>query len=85
MGAMAVGSALGGALSAKKNLTFWTLNMASIFMLIGSGLMSTIPGTLSPAARQWAFEVILGLGLGLNLSTSTLMTSLQAEFDDYCK
>lgn len=54
-------------------------------MLIGSGLMSTIPGTLSPAARQWAFEVILGLGLGLNLSTSTLMTSLQAEFDDYCK
>jgi hypothetical protein len=77
MGAMAVGSALGGALSAKKNLTFWTLNAASIFMLIGSGL--------SPAARQWVFEVILGLGLGLNLSTSTLMTSLQAEFEDYCK
>ncbi|RDL40000.1 Uncharacterized protein BP5553_04340 [Venustampulla echinocandica] len=83
MGGMAVGSALGGAVSAKRNLTFWTLNLASIFMLIGSALMSTIPGTLSPAARQWAFEAILGLGLGLNLSSSTLMTSLQAEFEDY--
>jgi hypothetical protein len=85
MGATAVGSALGGAASTKKNLTFWTLNLASIFMLIGSALMSTIPGTLSPAVRQWASEVILGLGLGLNLSTSTLMTSLQAKFEDYCK
>jgi hypothetical protein len=85
MGAMAIGSALGGAMSSKKNLTFWTLNAASVFMLIGSGLMSTIPGTLSPAARQWGYEVILGLGLGLNLSTSTLMTSLQAEFEDYSK
>lgn len=85
MGAMAIGSALGGAMSSKKNLTFWTLNAASIFMLIGSGLMSTIPGTLSPAAKQWGFEIILGLGLGLNLSTSTLMTSLQAEFEDYSK
>lgn len=72
-------------MSAKKNISFWTLNLASILMLVGSALMSTIPGTISPAARQWGFETILGLGLGMNLSTSTLMTSLQAEFEDYGK
>lgn len=85
MGGMAIGSSLGGAISAKKNLTFWTLNMAGILMLIGSALMSTIPGTTSPAARQWGFEAILGLGLGLNLSTSTIITTLQAQFEDHGK
>ncbi len=42
MGRMAVGSMLGGALSVKKNNTLWTLNGASILMLVGSGLLSTL-------------------------------------------
>ena len=83
MGATAVGSAVGGALSAKRNRTFWTLNVASGFMLVGSGVMSMVPGTVEVSSRQWGFEVLLGLGVGMNLSTSTLLTSLNSEFQDF--
>jgi len=83
MGATAVGSALGGAMSAKENRTFWTLNVASGLMLVGSGVMAMVPGTVEVASRQWGFEVLLGLGVGMNLSTSTLLTSLNSEFRDF--
>lgn len=85
MGSTAVGSALGGAFSAKKNRTFLTLNLASVFMLVGSGLLSDLPDTISPAPRQWGYEVVLGFGIGLNLSTMTFLTSLQVEFEDHGK
>jgi len=83
MASMAVGSMLGGGLSAKKNNTFWTLNAASILTLVGSGLLSTLGETLHPESKQWGFEVILGFGLGLNMSTATFMTSLQVQFEHH--
>nr|UWV21335.1 polyketide synthase 2 [Chaetomium globosum] len=83
MGATAVGSALGGAFSSKQNRTFWSLNAASAFMLLGCGIMSTLPDTVDVAAKQWGFEAILGFGIGLNLSTATLIPSLNADFQDY--
>ncbi len=83
MGGSAVGSAAGGAISSKKNLTFYTLVAASALTMVGAGLMSTIPSGLTPAPSQYGFEVLLGLGLGLNLSTSTLITSLQTRFEDH--
>jgi hypothetical protein len=81
MGSMAVGSAVGGALSAKKNNTFWTLNAAGILMLIGSGVLSTLGETLKPQTKQWGFEAILGFGLGIQMATATFITSLQAPFE----
>lgn len=83
MAGTAIGSATGGALSSKKNLTFYTLITASVLMVIGSGLLTTLPSGFTPAAKQWGFEALLGLGVGMNLSTSTLMTSLQARFEDH--
>lgn len=85
MAGTAFGSAAGGAISSKKNLTFYTLIVASAFMMVGSGLFTTIPSGFEPAAKQWGFEALLGLGVGMNLSTSTLMTSLQARFEDHGK
>lgn len=81
MGSMAIGSMLGGGLSAKKNNTFWTLNGASVLMLVGSGFLSTLGETLRPESKQWGFEVILGLGLGFNMATATFITSLQVPFE----
>jgi len=52
-------------------------------MLVGSGVMSMVPGTVEVSSRQWGFEVLLGLGVGMNLSTSTLLTSLNSEFQDF--
>lgn len=83
MGGSAVGSAAGGAISSKKNLTFYTLVAASAFTMIGAGLMSTIPSGFTPAPSQYGLEVLIGVGVGLNLSTSTLITSLQATFENH--
>lgn len=83
MGATAVGSGLGGAISSKQNRTFWTLVAASLFMLVGCAIMSTLPETVDVAAAQWGYEVLLGFGIGMNLSSSTLVTSLNAEFRDF--
>ncbi|GFF35577.1 hypothetical protein IFM46972_04597 [Aspergillus udagawae] len=83
MGSTAVGSALGGAASAQRNNTFWTLNLASIFMLVGSALLSTLPDSVDPVPKQYGFEAILGFGLGLSLSTMTFLTSMQVEFEDH--
>ncbi|KXX79381.1 Multidrug resistance protein 3 [Madurella mycetomatis] len=75
MGATAVGSTVGGAFSSKQNRTFWTLNAASIFMLVGCGIMSILPDTVKVTAKQWGFEAVLGFGIGMNLSTATLEES----------
>ena len=85
MAAMAVGSMVDGALSAKENNTFWTLNAASILMLMGSGLLSTLGETLKPESKQWGFEVLLGIGLGLNMASATFITSLQVPFEYHGK
>ncbi|KAL3479547.1 MFS general substrate transporter [Aspergillus californicus] len=83
MGGTAVGSAIGGAASAKRNNAFWTLNLASIFMVIGSASLSTLTDSVDPAPRQWGLEAILGFGIGLSLSTMTFLTTMQVEFQDH--
>ena len=85
MASMATGSMVGGALSAKQNNTYWTLNSASILILVGSGLLSTLGETLSPETKQWGFEGILGFGLGLNMVSATFITSLQVQFEYHGK
>jgi hypothetical protein len=85
MGGMAVGSAIGGATSSKRNNTFWTLNAASILAVIGCALNSTLGDSINPEPKQWAFEAILGLGVGMNLATATFITSMNVEFEDHGK
>ena len=83
MGSIAVGSALGGAASARHNNLYWTLSGAGVLMLIGSALLSTLGDSIAVEGKEWGFPVLLGLGLGLNLSTTTFLTSLQVEFEDH--
>lgn len=77
LGAMAVGSFLGGAVSSKKNRTFHTFVVASAFVLLGAGLLSSIPATLKMPKKVYGFEVIIGFGIGLTFSTISLMTSIE--------
>lgn len=80
LAASALGSAIGGAASFERNNTFWTLNVASCFLIVGCGLMSTLTATLKTEPKQYGFEIILGLGIGMTLSTTTLITSLNTRF-----
>lgn len=82
LGASAVGSYLGGAISSKRNLTSYTLIVSALLQMAGCGLLSTIGDAINIMPRQYVFEAILGLGIGLSLSTATIMTSVQAKRGD---
>lgn len=76
------GSALGGMLSSKRNLAFYTLTVGSAFTLLGSGLLYSIGFDRSIVHRLYGFEVILGFGIGLIFSSSTVFIKLYADIED---
>jgi hypothetical protein len=78
LGACAIGSFLGGALSSKKNNTSYTLLGAACLQLLGVGLMSMLKGPDANVQAQYGFQVIFGLGVGLSFSAATIMTSIMA-------
>lgn len=78
LGACAVGSFLGGAVSSKRNNTSFTLIVASSLQLLGVGLMSMLTGPDASVSAQYGFQVILGLGVGLSFSGATVMTNILA-------
>ncbi|PNY25087.1 MFS-type transporter [Tolypocladium capitatum] len=78
LGACAVGSFLGGALSSRRNNTSYTLVGASCLQLLGVGLMTTIAGTHTSEAAQYGYQAIFGLGVGLSFSAATIMTNILA-------
>src|SRR5208282_3538863 len=74
LGASAIGSYLGGAISSKRNYTSYTLIASSLLQMAGCGLLSTIGDAVNIMPRQYVFEIVLGLGIGMSLSTATIMT-----------
>ncbi|KAM5346562.1 hypothetical protein ACJ41O_009567 [Fusarium nematophilum] len=78
LGACAIGSFLGGAVSNRRNNTSLTLLCASCLQLLGAGLMSTLTKPESNIKAQYAFQAIFGLGVGLSFSAATIMTSILA-------
>ncbi|KAL7795896.1 major facilitator superfamily domain-containing protein [Trichoderma ceciliae] len=76
LGACAVGSFLGGAISSKQNNTSYTLVGSSCLQLLGLGLMTTQSGANSAEPSQYAYQAIFGLGVGLCFSATTIMTSI---------
>lgn len=81
----AVGSLLGGGASAKKNLTYYTMTIGTALIIVGSGLLSSLPTDGHQTNSQYGYEVLLGLGLGMTVSTATFMNSLEVEFVDHGK
>ncbi|KAM0356110.1 hypothetical protein ACHAPU_000504 [Fusarium lateritium] len=78
LGACAIGSFLGGAISSRRNNTSLTLLGASCLQLLGVGLMSMLTEPDSHTKSQYAFQAIFGLGVGLSFSAATIMTSILA-------
>jgi MFS family permease len=76
LGACAIGSFLGGAISSRKNNTSITLVIASCFQLLGVGLMMLATSPDSKPEFNYGFQAIFGLGVGLSLSAATIMTNI---------
>jgi hypothetical protein len=78
-----IGSAIGVAASIKRNFIFQVLLIATIMTAVGCGLLSTLdPSRKSVQRKVYGYQVVLGIGCGLTTSTMTLMTILEAEFED---
>jgi hypothetical protein len=81
----AIGSTLGGAISSKKDLSFYSLTVASCLMTLGIGLMSTISSGSRVDPKLYGFEVFVGVGFGLSVSTSSILAAIQCELTDHGK
>jgi hypothetical protein len=77
--ATAVGSLFGGGASAGKNLTFYTMNIGTALMLLGTGLLSHLPTNRHHTNAQYSWEALLGLRLKMSVSTATFIDSLEVE------
>uniref|UniRef100_A0A093VDT1 Putative transporter C3H1.06c n=1 Tax=Talaromyces marneffei PM1 TaxID=1077442 RepID=A0A093VDT1_TALMA len=78
--ACGTGSFVSGALSSKKDRTFYAFAAAGCLLMIGSGLFSTLGSGLSIETKCYGFQAVLGLGVGLTFSSISIMTSTETDF-----
>jgi MFS family permease len=83
LGAVAAGSALGPAISRKKNYMVETLIASGCLMVVGLSLETTLSASEALQAKALGFLVLIGLGFGLSASTSTLMTILESPIREH--
>ena len=81
----ATGSMLAGAVSSKKDLSFYTLTIGSCLLTLGTGLLSAISSDSAIDPKIYGFEVFVGLGFGLCVSTSSILAAIQCEIKDHGK
>lgn len=68
--------------SGKSNRNFYTLTGASAFMLLGSGLLSTVGLSAAIPHYLYGYEVLLGFGLGGTLVSTIVTIKLNASEED---
>jgi hypothetical protein len=85
LGAVAIGSTIGGAASSKRNNAFPVLVIAACLMTLGTGLMSTLSNTLKVEPKTYGFQVLIGMGFGLTVSTVSIGAGLEADLKDTSK
>lgn len=74
-----IGAVVGGLANARRNYTSYTLAVASAFQVLGYGLMTTIGQSTVVPAKQYGFQIFLGLGFGMSMAAATQMMNMQAE------
>jgi len=76
--AVAVGldSFIVGITDSKKNRTFSTLFLAAGLQLLGLGLLTTIDNNVAVTAKQFGFQLRVGLGIGMSLACCTVMVTI---------
>ena len=82
LGAVAVGSMLGGALNSKKDHFFQVILVGSCLMVLGTGLLSTLSNTVRVEPKTYGFQVLIGMGFGLTIATASLGGSLEVDAKD---
>ncbi|KAI0450863.1 major facilitator superfamily transporter [Xylaria acuta] len=83
LGSSAIGSAVSGRINGKEDRSCETLVIATGFVTLGCGLLTTVSGSVSLEAKALGFLVFVGLGFGLSVSTTTILAALQSSIRDH--
>lgn len=68
----AVGTFVAGGLSSRRNLTAYTLIVASSLQIIGYGLMTKLEPNKGAPNAVYGYQIILGIGFGAHIASTTL-------------
>ncbi|KAI2463249.1 major facilitator superfamily transporter [Annulohypoxylon bovei var. microspora] len=83
LGSSAVGSIASGAINGKKNRIFETQIVASCFLVLGCGLLSTLSSSYNLEPKALGFLVFVGLGFGMIVSTATMIATAESSIEDH--
>ncbi|KAI0908905.1 major facilitator superfamily transporter [Ustulina deusta] len=83
LGSSAVGSAISGKVNGKEDRSCETLVVATSFMVLGCGLLTTVSGSVGLEPKALGFLVFVGLGFGLSVSTTTMLAALRSSIRDH--
>ncbi|KAI1205879.1 major facilitator superfamily transporter [Annulohypoxylon truncatum] len=83
LGASAVGSVISGAINGKANRTFELQIVASCFVVLGCGLLSTLSSSFTLEPKALGFLVFVGLGFGIIVATSTMVATVESSSEDH--
>ncbi|KAL8640452.1 MAG: hypothetical protein Q9226_008745 [Calogaya cf. arnoldii] len=78
----AFGAGLAGFICSKKNISWYLLVLSNILQVIGLGLLSSLPSSETVLARQYGYQVTLGLGFGLGLSSLVIVSRVEVDDSD---
>ncbi|RYC60615.1 hypothetical protein CHU98_g5593 [Xylaria longipes] len=83
LGSSAIGSAISGRVNGKEDRSCETLVIATGFVTLGCGLLTTVSGSVDLEAKALGFLVFVGLGFGLSVSTTTMLAAWQSSIRDH--
>ena len=77
--ATGIGSFAAGGVSRKLQSTSFTFIVGSSLILLGTGLLTTLPPLPSISHELYGFQVLLGLGVGMVFSSVSVTVSIRVE------
>ncbi|KAK1969863.1 major facilitator superfamily transporter [Colletotrichum sublineola] len=83
LGSVALGTTLGGIVNKTKNRLFETMAVASCFMVLGCGLMTTLSSAVDLEPKALGFLTFVGFGFGLSATSSTVLGATESEISDH--
>ncbi|GKT45515.1 putative MFS-type transporter [Colletotrichum spaethianum] len=85
LGSVALGTTLGGIVNKSKNRLFETMVVASCFMTLGCGLMTTLSSSATLEPKALGFLAFVGFGFGLSATSSTVLGTTESEISDHAQ
>ena len=85
VGGASFGSMLAGVLCAKKDRTFPVVTIGACGVVLGSALLSTLDNSTQTSAKEYVYQILVGLGFGLAIVAVSVMATYEVEMRDACE